>query len=55
MKKSIVLFGLSIQNLKNLTYHTFAKKCKCENEDEKKFKEEEPTEILKIIGLIKNI
>ena len=28
---------------------------KCENDDEKIFKEEEPTEILKTLGLIKNI
>ena len=28
---------------------------KCENEDEKIFKEEESNEILKILGLIKNI
>ena len=28
---------------------------KCENEDEKVFKEEKPIEILKILGLIKNI
>ena len=28
---------------------------KCENDDEKIFKEEEPIEILKILGLIKNI
>ena len=28
---------------------------KCENGDEKIFKEEEPIEILKILGLIKNI
>ena len=28
---------------------------KCENDDEKIFKEEEPIEILKILGLIKSI
>ena len=28
---------------------------KCKNEDEKVFKEEESTEILKILGLIENI
>ena len=30
-------------------------KCKCKNEDEKLFKEEESIEILKILGLIENI
>ena len=29
--------------------------CKCKNEDEKLFKEEESIEILKIVGLIENI
>ena len=28
---------------------------RCKNEDEKLFKEEEPTEIFKILGLIENI
>ena len=28
---------------------------KCKNEDEKLFREEEPIEILKIVGLIENI
>ena len=28
---------------------------KCENEDEKRFKEEESIEILKVLGLIENI
>ena len=52
MKKSIVLFVASIENLKILKYHTFSKKkivlsiicSKCENEDEKTFKEEESIE-----------
>ena len=29
--------------------------CECENQDEKIFKEKESTEILKLLGLIKNI
>ena len=29
--------------------------CKCKNEDEKIFKDEESVEILKIIGLFKNV
>ena len=52
----------SIENLKILKYHTFSKKTlvfsiicsKCENEDEKIFKEES-LEILKFLGLFKNI
>ena len=48
---------------KNLRYCTFSKKTlvlsiicsKCENDNEKIFKEEEPIEILKILGLIKYI
>ena len=38
MKKSIVLFVVSKENLKTLKCHTFLQKC--ENEDEKIFKEE---------------
>ena len=62
--KKIVLFVVNIENLKNfitLKYHTFSEKTlifsiicsKCENEDEKMFKEKELTEILKVLGLIK--
>ena len=51
------------KNLKTLKYRTFSKKTlvlsiicsKCENDNEKIFKEEEPIEILKILGLIKYI
>ena len=50
---------VSIENLKTLKYHTVSKKTfvlfiicsKCEKEDEKIFKEEESSEILKILGL----
>ena len=38
---------------KTLVLSTICKKC--ENEDEKLFKEEESIEILEILGLIKNI
>ena len=69
MKKYILyiyynaLFVVSIEHLKILKYHKLLKKtlvlsiicCKCENEDENIFKEEESIEILKIIDLIKNI
>ena len=37
------------------TLFLFIISSKCENEDEKVFKEEESTEILKILGLIKNV
>ena len=57
-----MLFVASIENLKILKYHTFSKKTlvfsiicsKCENENEKIFKEES-LEILKFLGLFKNI
>ena len=60
----IVLFVVIIKNVKTLKYRTFSKKTlvlciicgKCENNNEKIFKEEEePIEILKIISLIKYI
>ena len=62
MKESIVLSLVSIEKLKALKYHRFLKKAwvlsstcsKCENEDEKIFKEDS-IEILKIIDLIKSI
>ena len=62
MKKSIALSLVTIEKLKALKYHTFLKKAwvlsticsKCENEDEKIFKEDS-IEILKIIDLIKSI
>ena len=59
----IVLFAVIIKNQKTLKYLTIFEKTlvlsiicsKCENDNEKIFKEEEPIEILKIIGLIKYI
>ena len=58
-----MIFVVSIEKLKTLKYHTFFKNIlvrsivynKGENKDKKMFKEEELTEILKIIGLIENI
>ena len=59
-----MLFVKSIENLKILKYHTFLKQktlalsiicSKCEDEDQKIFKEKESMEILKIRGLIKYI
>ena len=53
------MFAVSIENLKNLKYHTSSKKktlvlslicSKCKNEDETLFKEEESIEILKILN-----
>ena len=49
MKKTIVVFVVSIENLKTLKYHTFSKKTlvisiicsKCGSEDQKTLKEEE--------------
>ena len=53
---------VSIENLKNLKYHTSRKMLvlsiicsNCKNEDEKLSKEEESFEILKTLGLIENI
>ena len=62
MKKSIVLFLVSIENLKILQYRTFSKKTlvlsvicsKCENEDGKFFKEKS-IEISKIYNQFKNM
>ena len=59
----IVLFAVIIKNQKTLKYLTIFEKTlvlsiicsKCENDNEKIFKEEEPIEILKILGLIKYI
>ena len=59
----IVLFVASIENLKNLKYHTSYKKTlvlsiicsKCRNEEDKIFKEDKSIEILKTLGLIENI
>ena len=56
-----MLFVASIENLKNHKYLlektlVLSIICsKCENEDEKIFKEEESIEILKIFGLVNNI
>ena len=63
MKKSITLNVISIGNLKTLKHHTFFDKTlvlsvicdKCGTKNEKIFKEEEETEILKILDLIKNM
>ena len=63
MKKVyIALFVVSIENLKNLNIIHLRKTlalsiicCKCKNEDEKIFKEQESVEVLKILGLIENI
>ena len=56
-----VIFGY-YRKSKNLRIYIFEKRLvlsiicsKCENEDEKIFEKEESIEILKIIGLIKNI
>ena len=58
-----MLFVVSIENSKILKFHICLKKTlhlsiicsECGNEDGKIFKEEEPIEILKILGLIKDI
>ena len=62
-----MLFAGNRENLKDIKYHTFSKKKrkrtlvflyylhKCKNEDDKIFREEESNEILKILGLFKNI
>ena len=56
-----MLFVASIENLKNHKYLlektlVLSIICsKCENEDEKIFKEEESIETLKIFGLVNNI
>ena len=63
MKKSIVLSVISVENKKTPeTSYIFDKALflsnicdKCGSSDEKIFKEEESIEILKILGLIKNI
>ena len=63
MKKKIVLFVVSKENLKNLKYHTYQKKhqffllvaVSARIKMKKIFKKEESIKILKIIGLIKNI
>ena len=44
---------LMIQKQQHLQH--LIQNCKCRNEDDKIFKEEESTEILKILGLIENI
>ena len=49
------LFTVSMENWKNLKYHTlvFSIICsKCKNDDEKLFKEEESIKVLKILGFI---
>ena len=60
-----MLFVVSIENLKpryhGLKHYAFLKVTlviifsKCDNEDEKIFKEKESVEILKLLGLIVNI
>ena len=56
-----MFFAASIEHLKNLKYHTSYKNInsfyclmKCNNDDEKVFKEEESIEIYKIFGFIEN-
>ena len=57
-----MLYPVSTETYENLKYHTFPEKTlflsvicsKCENDNEKSFKEES-IEILKILYLIKNI
>ena len=55
---------VSKENLKTLKYHKFLRKktlvlfiicSKCENEDNKIFKDEESVDILKTLGLFENI
>ena len=56
IKSYTALFAVSIENLKNLKYHTSQKKTVFSIICTKKmFKEEESIEILKILGLIENI
>ena len=62
MKKSAVLFVVSIDNLKTLKILNILEETvlsiicsKCNNEDEKIFKDEESIETLMILGLIENI
>ena len=63
MKNYIAPFVVSLEDLKILTTSYILEKAialsiicsKCEIEDEKIFKEEESIEILKILGLFKNI
>ena len=63
MKKFCCIIVISIVNLKIRKYDTLQKKTlilciicsKCENEDEKIFKDMAPIEILQILGLLKNI
>ena len=57
-----MLFVTSIENLKYIKYITSYKTLvlsiicgKCINEDEKVFKEEKSIEILKILGVIRNM
>ena len=57
-----MLFVTSIENLKYIKYRTSCKTLvlsiicgKCINEDEKVFKEEKSIEILKILGVIRNM
>ena len=62
MKKLYCVIFSYYRKSKNLRIYIFEKRLvlsiicsKCENEDEKIFKKEESIEILKMIGLIKNI
>ena len=57
-----MLFVTSIENLKYIKYRTSCQTLvlsiicgKCINEDEKVFKEEKSIEILKILGVIRNM
>ena len=63
MKRVFCIICGKCKKFKTLKKYTFLKKkftsfyycSKCGNEDEKIFKEEESTEILEVLGLIKNI
>ena len=62
MKNKYCVICGNYRKFKILKYHIFSKKhqfsvncSKCENEDKKIFKEKESIEILKVLGLIKNI
>ena len=57
MKKNIMLFVVTIENVKtlnNLTFFLFIIYIKCENEDEKIFKEKESIGTLDFLSLLKS-
>ena len=63
MKNLYYVICANIENLKNIKMSCILERTlvlsiirsRCKNEDEKLFKEEKPTEIFKILGLIENI